>query len=97
MTSDTSGLRFEPLSDTPEAFEFSCRIKIEALGPRVRARWAWDDGYQREVHRPRLNEKPFFKIARDGCPIGTLSRTVEPDDIRLDRTALNCMFAPDGR
>ena len=76
-------LSFQPLATGPEAFEFSFAVKKEALGPHIRARWAWDEAYQRQTHRARLAQKPFFAILRRGCPIGTLSWIVETDHARF--------------
>jgi GNAT superfamily N-acetyltransferase len=78
-----TGFRFEPLPDTPEAFAFSFSAKCEALGPHIRARWPWDEEFQRRTHRQRLSEKPFFVISHDDVAIGTLSWTVHPDHARF--------------
>ena len=80
---EPAGFSFEPLADTPEAFEFSFRAKSEALGPHIRARWEWDEEFQRNTHRQRLSEKPFFIIWHDGVAIGTLSWMVQPDHARF--------------
>jgi GNAT superfamily N-acetyltransferase len=76
-------IRFALLPTSAEAFEFSFAAKKEALGPHIRARWPWDEDYQRQVHRLRLAEKPFFAIHRDEVPIGTLSWQSHPDHFRF--------------
>jgi GNAT superfamily N-acetyltransferase len=76
-------IRFEPLPDGKEAFEFSFAAKKEALGPHIRARWPWDEDYQRRTHQDRLAEKPFDAIHRHGIAIGTLSWVVERDQARF--------------
>jgi GNAT superfamily N-acetyltransferase len=76
-------IRFEPLLDTPEAYEFSFSAKKEALGPHICARWTWDEDYQRALHAQRLTEKPFFVIFREDSPIGIISWVVYNDYIRF--------------
>src|SRR5260370_38744982 len=76
-------VRFELLPDSPEAFEFSFAVKKEALGPHIRARWPWDEEYQRQIHRIRLAEKPFFVIHHSDVAVGTLSWLAHPDHFRF--------------
>ena len=76
-------VRFELLPDSAAAFEFSFAVKKEALGPHIRARWPWDEDYQRQIHRLRLAEKPFFAIHRNEVAVGTLSWLVESDHFRF--------------
>jgi GNAT superfamily N-acetyltransferase len=80
---DFDDVRFELLPDDDEAFEFSFRAKQEALGPYVVERWGWDDDFQRNVHRTRLREKPFFRIVHQGRAVGTLSVLQAADHIRF--------------
>jgi len=70
-------LRFEPLVDCVEAFEFSFAVKKEALGPHIRARWPWDEEYQRRVHKSHFAEKPFSAIYHHDTAMGTVSWLVE--------------------
>ena len=35
------------------------------------------------MHKERFDEKPFFKIIRDGCEIGTLSLMRDTDHLRF--------------
>lgn len=76
-------IQFELMPRTDDAFAFSLAAKRAALGPYIIERWGWDDDFQRGIYRTRFNEKPFFKISRDGRPIGTVSVTREDDYIRF--------------
>jgi GNAT superfamily N-acetyltransferase len=68
----SSEIKFCPLS--PEAdFELSFRIKKSAMGPIIMQKWEWDETYQRNIHRQRLSEKPFYFVQRNNRTIGTLS------------------------
>jgi GNAT superfamily N-acetyltransferase len=78
-----SDLRFELLPDNEAAFEFSFAVKKEALGPHILMRWPWDEAYQRQIHRLRRAEKPFFAIHRNGVAVGTLSWQAHPDYFRF--------------
>ncbi len=68
----SSEIRFCPLSPKAD-FELSFQIKKSAMGPIIMQKWAWDEAYQRNIHRQRLNEKPFYFIQRNNRTIGTLS------------------------
>lgn len=76
-------IRFEPLPNTAEGFEFSFSAKRLALGPYIVERWGWDETYQRAVHVDRLTNKPFYHIIRDDLAIGTLSFASQLDHIRF--------------
>jgi GNAT superfamily N-acetyltransferase len=76
-------IRFEALLPRPEDLEFSFAAKKEALGPHIRARWPWDEDYQRQVHRQRFSEKPFFKIWRRDDAVGTLSWSIDDGHARF--------------
>ena len=76
-------IRFELLPDNAAAFEFSFAVKKEALGPHIRARWPWDEEYQREIHRLRRAEKPFYAIHRNEVAVGTLSWLAVSDHFRF--------------
>ena len=76
-------IRFEPLFPQPDDLEFSFAAKKEALGPHIRARWTWDEDYQREIHRQRFAEKPFFRIWRRDEPAGVLSWVIHEDHARF--------------
>ena len=76
-------ISFEHLPPSPHALEFSFAAKKEALGPHIRERWPWDETYQREVHRARFSEKPFFSILQGGNAVGTLSWTIRADHARF--------------
>ncbi|MEC5384797.1 GNAT family N-acetyltransferase [Uliginosibacterium sp. H3] len=68
---------------TPEDFAFAFEAKREALGPHIRARWAWNEDFQREIHGQRWQERPWFIIEIDGLPIGTLSVEEHADHMRF--------------
>jgi GNAT superfamily N-acetyltransferase len=74
---------FALLPHDKEAIEFSFAAKREALGPHIRARWTWDEDYQRRVHQTRFAEKPFFAIWRADDALGVLSWWVRPDHARF--------------
>lgn len=54
-------------------FEFAFRVKREAIGPHIAARWGWNEEFQREFHGRRWRERPWFIIVKAGVPIGTVS------------------------
>jgi GNAT superfamily N-acetyltransferase len=76
-------IRFEQLLPNSEDLEFSFAAKKEALGPHICARWPWDEDYQRQIHRQRFAERPFFKIWRHEDAIGTLSWLMQEDHARF--------------
>jgi GNAT superfamily N-acetyltransferase len=77
-------VRFEPLlGGDKDAFQFSFEVKQAALGPYIVQRWGWDDELQRDVHKSRVTEKPFFKIVHNGRSVGTLSLLRAEDHIRF--------------
>jgi len=76
-------IRFELLLPSPENREFAFVLKREALGPHICARWLWDEDYQRQVHRERFAEKPFFRIWREEEAVGVLSWLVHDDHARF--------------
>jgi GNAT superfamily N-acetyltransferase len=76
-------IRFEQLLPNSEDLEFSFAAKKEALGPHICARWPWDEDYQRQIHRQRFAEKPFFKIWRQEDAVGTLSWLIQEDHARF--------------
>ncbi|HEX2552904.1 MAG TPA: GNAT family N-acetyltransferase [Microvirga sp.] len=77
-------LRFERLPRTDDAFDFAFAVKRAAMGPHIVARWGWDEDFQRDFHRRRFDEKPFFRIAHRGVSVGTLALTRYPDHILFD-------------
>ena len=87
-----SDIRFVPLPDSEAAFAFSFAVKKEALGPHILKRWPWDEDFQRQVHRLRLAEKPFFAIHRDDVAIGTLSWQAQSDHFRFGEFYLQAYY-----
>ncbi|MCK1544822.1 GNAT family N-acetyltransferase [Bradyrhizobium sp. 179] len=69
----STDLNFRRLTNSAEDFAFSFEVKRAAMGPHIAERWAWDENYQRMVHRDHFGEKPFFAIQRNETKIGTLS------------------------
>ena len=85
------------LSPAVEAdFEFAYETKRQALGPYVRARWGWDDVFQRELHRKRWTERPWSIIVRDGEKVGTVSIARTADHIRFGEFYLLPRFQRQG-
>ncbi len=74
---------FPRLPATAEAIDFAFEAKRAAMGPHIIRRWLWDETFQRDLHRRRFDEKPFFQIRKDGHPLGTLSFQVVPDHVRF--------------
>lgn len=78
-----SDLTFPRLPRTAEAVAFAFAAKRAAMGPHITRHWPWDEAFQRDLHRRRFDEKPFFQIGRGGRPLGTLSFQVAPDHVRF--------------
>lgn len=76
-------LTFPRLAPSAEAIDFTFEAKRAAMGPYIIRRWGWDEALQRELHRRRFREKPFFGINRDGSPLGTLSFQILPGHIQF--------------
>ena len=76
-------LTFPRLPATTDAIDFAFEAKRAAMGPHIVRRWAWDEAFQRDLHRRRFDEKPFFQIRKSGQAIGTLSFQVAADYVRF--------------
>jgi hypothetical protein len=76
-------VQFHALPRNEKALRHSFEVKRAALGPYIVERWGWDEAVQMRTHRDRSDEKPFFKIARDGRDVGTASFMRRGDYIRL--------------
>lgn len=63
--------------------DFAFEVKKQAMGPHIRARWGWDEKYQRDLHLQRFGEKPWFLVLLENNPIGTVSIDDQPDQIRF--------------
>jgi hypothetical protein len=76
-------LAFALLARDDEALRYSFEVKRLAMGPHIAKRWGWDEALQQKLHRERFDEKPFFRIVRDGKPGGTVSVQRGEDHIRF--------------
>ncbi|WP_426955114.1 GNAT family N-acetyltransferase [Muricoccus radiodurans] len=63
--------------------EFAFAAKRAAMGPHIISRWGWDEAFQRDLHRRRFAEKPFFGIRRNEEALGTLSVERAADHVRF--------------
>ncbi|PWQ93415.1 GNAT family N-acetyltransferase [Leucothrix arctica] len=66
-------------SDTDFAFE----AKRQAMGPHITTKWGWDESFQRNLHKQRYSEKPWFIIHLESKPIGTVSIHELPEHTRF--------------
>jgi GNAT superfamily N-acetyltransferase len=70
-------------SATEADFEFAFQAKKDALGPHIRARWNWDEAFQRSVHKERWSEKPWYVVVLEEESIGTVAIHEQPDFARF--------------
>ena len=89
-------ITFPILPHTAEASDFAFEAKRAAMGPHIAARWGWDEAFQRDLHARRFAEKPFFRIDRAGCALGTLSLQAAPDHVRFGEFYLFPAFQRQG-
>jgi len=64
-------IHFRPAID--DDFHLAFKIKKQAMGQHIKAKWGWDEAFQLEFHRIRWNEKPWFIILFDEEEVGTIS------------------------
>ena len=76
-------LTFTQLDACQDDFAFAFEAKRAAMGPHIVKRWAWDETFQRDVHKCRYREKPFFEIRRQEDRLGTVSFQVLPEHVRF--------------
>jgi GNAT superfamily N-acetyltransferase len=76
--------RFELLPKTRGASDWAFEIKRAAMGPHIRARWGWDEAFQREFHEKRFRECALSSIIHKDAAIGTVALTRVSDWIQLD-------------
>jgi GNAT superfamily N-acetyltransferase len=74
---------FPLLPRDESSLHYSYEVKRAAMGPHIAKKWGWDDALQQRLHRDRFDEKPFFKIARHGHGIGTVSLAQSADHLRF--------------
>jgi GNAT superfamily N-acetyltransferase len=77
-------LRFELLPKTEAASDWAFEIKRAAMGPHIRTRWGWDEGFQRAFHGKRFQECSLSSIIQNDVAIGTVALTMVSDGIQLD-------------
>src|SRR4028118_1236304 len=77
-------IRFEPLPQTEEAFNYAFEVKRLAMGPHIIARWGWDEEFQRRFHEQRFRERSFLRVLHGNVPVGAFALTAYPDHILLD-------------
>jgi GNAT superfamily N-acetyltransferase len=77
-------IRFDRLSQTPEASDFAFEVKRAAMGPHIIARWGWDEAFQRNFHEKRFRDTPLSRIMHNGHAVGTVALTTLADHLRLD-------------
>jgi GNAT superfamily N-acetyltransferase len=53
--------------------DFAFEVKRDAMGDHIRARWQWDEEFQRNHHAKQWREKPWFIICTEADAIGTVS------------------------
>lgn len=63
--------------------DFVFDVKKQALGPYIREKWGWDEGFQRQMHRQRYRAVAAFAIAYKGQRIGTLGFTQKDAHARI--------------
>jgi len=53
--------------------DFAFEVKRDAMGPHIRAQWAWDEEFQRRHHGKRWAEKPWFIVSVAHADVGAIS------------------------
>lgn len=79
-----------------EDFEFAFKVKREALGPHVVARWDWDEEFQLALHRRRWTERPWSVLQSKDESIGTVSILQLADHVRFGEFYLLPQFQRKG-
>ena len=74
-------IRFRPLMASDH--EFSYMVKVDAMGPHIKRRWAWDEQFQRAFHQEKLRSKPFSLILVGEDAVGTVSLERHPGHIQF--------------
>ncbi len=69
-------IRFDPLPQTEEAFDYAFAVKRLAMGPHITARWGWDEEFQRRFHQQRFREKPFLRVLHGDVPVGAFAHSL---------------------
>jgi GNAT superfamily N-acetyltransferase len=76
-------LAFPMMGMSEDDLDFAFEAKRAAMGPHIIGRWGWDEAFQRDLHRRRYQEKPFFEVRRAGQRLGTVSFQVLTDHVRF--------------
>jgi len=66
-----------------DELHFAFEAKRDAMGPHVKVRWGWDEGFQFQHHLQRWTEKPWQIICVDGEPVGTVSIDFQPTHLQF--------------
>lgn len=83
-------IRFRPLMASYHAFSYM--VKVDAMGPHIKRRWAWEERFQRALHQEKLRSKPFL-VGEDA--VGTVSLERHPGHIQFGEFYI--LFAYRGR
>jgi predicted GNAT family N-acyltransferase len=67
----------------PGDYEFAFEAKRDAMGPHIRAKWGWDDDFQRSHHARRWAEKPWSIICIGDLQVGTVSIDWRPTHMQF--------------
>jgi GNAT superfamily N-acetyltransferase len=76
-------VRFAALPRDLAAFRYSFAVKQAAMRTYIEPRWGWDDALQKQLHRERLDAKPFARILWRDRAVGTVSLMRMADHVRF--------------
>jgi GNAT superfamily N-acetyltransferase len=63
--------------------DFAFEVKRQAMGPHIKVKWGWDEGFQREHHAKRWAEKTWYIVLSANEPAGTVSLDWLPTHLRF--------------
>ena len=66
-----------------DEFDFAFEVKRDAMGPHIKARWGWDESFQRAHHARRWSERSWSIICLDERRIGTIALDWMPTHLQL--------------
>ena len=67
----------------PDEFDFSFEAKRDAMGPHIKAKWGWDEDFQRAHHARRWSERSWSIISLEDKRIGTIALDWKPTHLQL--------------
>lgn len=76
-------MQIELIAALEHDIDFAFEVKRQAMGPHIIDKWGWDELFQRNLHKQRYSEKPWFILYLDSLPIGTVSIHELPEHIRF--------------